>query len=315
MRIRFLSALLLVTGVLAGAQRPATPLPEDKYIWLEDVSSPRAMEWVNEQNERSMKIFQADPHWKPFVDEALALASNPDRLAVPALRGNEVYNTWRDAEHSRGLFRKTTVADYLTSSPHWQTVIDFDALGAQEHVNWVPKGERCLYPGDEYCIVAISDGGEDAITGREFDLKAGKFVANGFALPHSKQTLAWEDKDTLLVARDWGVGTLTKSGYAFVVKRWRRGTPLERAEEVFRGAATDETGAAGIVLNDAQGHSLIIFRRGVTFFETQFSVQTSRGVERLAVPGKSAIVGLIDGRLIVYVREEWAPAGAGRAFH
>ena len=140
-------------------------------------------------------------------------------------------------------------------------------------------------------------------------------MANGFALPHSKQTLAWEDKDTLLVARDWGVGTLTKSGYAFVVKRWRRGTPLERAEEVFRGAATDETGAAGIVLNDAQGHRLIIFRRGVTFFETQFSVQTSRGVERLAVPGKSAIVGLIDGRLIVYVREEWAPAGAGRAFH
>jgi prolyl oligopeptidase len=315
MRITFLSALLLVIGVLAGAQRPTAPLTEDKYMWLEDVSSPRAMEWVNEQNERSMKIFQADPHWKPFVDEALALASNPDRLAVPALRGNEVYNTWRDAEHSRGLFRKTTVADYLTSSPHWQTVIDFDALGAQEHVNWVPKGERCLYPGDEYCIVAISDGGEDAITGREFDLKTGKFVVNGFALPHSKQSLAWEDKDTLLVARDWGAGTMTKSGYAFVVKRWRRGTPLERAEEVFRGATTDETGVAGSVLNDAQGHSLIIFRRGVTFFETQYSVQTSRGVERMALPGKSGIVGLIDGRLIVEVREEWTPAGAGRTFH
>ena len=194
-------------------------------------------------------------------------------------------------------------------------MIDFDALGAQEHVNWVPKGENCLYPGDQYCIVAISDGGEDAITGREFDLKTDKFVANGFALPHSKQSLAWEDKDNLLVARDWGAGTMTKSGYAFVVKRWRRGTPLERAEEVFRGAATDETGSAGRVMNDAQGDRLIIFRRGVTFFETQFSVQTSRGVERLALPGKSGIVGLIDGRLIVEVREEWTPLDTGRTFH
>ena len=49
------------------------------------------MEWVNAHNERSMKAFEADPHWQAFVDEALALASNPDRLAVPALRGNEVY--------------------------------------------------------------------------------------------------------------------------------------------------------------------------------------------------------------------------------
>ena len=152
----------------------------------------RAMEWVNAQNDRSMKAFQADPHWKPFVDEALALAQNPDRLAVPSQRANEIYNTWRDAGNPRGLLRKTSVADYLSSTPHWQTVIDFDALGKQEHVNWVPKGEACLYPGDEYCIVNISDGGEDAITGREFDLKTGKFVDGGFALPHGKQNLGWE---------------------------------------------------------------------------------------------------------------------------
>jgi prolyl oligopeptidase len=309
-----LSTLLLAGGLLAGAQRGAATLPEDKYIWLEDVSSPRAMDWVNAQNDRSMKAFQADPHWKPFVDEALALAQNPDRLAVPSQRGNEIYNTWRDAEHPRGLLRKTSVADYLSSTPHWQTVIDFDALGKQEHVNWVPKGEGCLYPGDEYCIVTISDGGEDAITGREFNLKTGKFVDGGFALPHGKQNFGWEDKDNLLVSRDWGPGTMTKSGYAFVVKRWRRGTPLERAEELFRGAATDETGSTARVLHDGQGHRLVVFRRGVTFFETQWSVQTPRGVERLTVPAKSTISGLIDGRLIVELHEDWTPASAERKF-
>ena len=304
----FTGVVLLLCGALARAQKPSQTLPEDNYIWLEQVSSPRAMQWVNAENARSMKVFESDPHWQPFVEEAVKLAGNPERLPVPSLRGTEAYNSWRDKDHPRGVLRKTTVADYVSPNPHWQTVIDFDALGAQEHVNWVSKGEACRYPGDENCIVAISDGGEDATYGREFDLKTGKFVANGFTLPHGKQNLSWEDKDTLLVSRDWGPGTMTKSGYAFVVKRWRRGTPLERAEEIFRGAATDETGSAGFALQDAQGNRLVAFRRGVTFFETQYFVQTQRGVERLAIPPKAGIAGLINGRVIVELREDWTPA-------
>ena len=42
---------------------------------------------------------------------------------------------------------------------------------------------------------------------REFDLKTGQFVPGGFVLPHSKQSVSWLDKDTLIVARDWGAGT------------------------------------------------------------------------------------------------------------
>jgi len=310
----FAVAASITCAILAGAQKTPATSAEDKYIWLEDVSSARSMEWVNAHNERSMKAFEADPRWQAFVDEAVMLAGNPERLPVPALRGDEVYNSWRDSEHPRGLLRKTTVADYLTPAPHWRTVIDFDALGKEEHVNWVPKGQACLYPGDEYCIMAISDGGEDAITGREFDLKTGKFVPGGFQLPHGKQRVSWQDKDTLLVARDWGNGTMTKSGYPFVVKRWKRGTPLDGAEEMFRGAATDETGVFVGVLHDAQGHSLVTYRRGVTFFAPEWFVETTRGVERLAVPAKSDVRGLIDGRVIVEIHEDWTPAASGQKF-
>lgn len=286
----------------------------DKYIWLEDVASSRSMDWVNAENARTVKVFEADSHWQPFVDEAVKLAGNPDRLPVPSLQGEEIYNSWRDKDHARGLLRKTTVADYLTPAPHWQTVIDFDALGKAEGVGWVPKGRSCLYPGDQYCVINISAGGEDAVTSREFDLKAGKFVEGGFTLPHSKQNVSWVDKDTLLVDRDWGAGTMTSSGYAFVVKRWKRGTPLESATEVFRGAAGDQLGSSARVLHDASGNRLVSFQRGVTFFEFQTSIETPRGVERLAVPAKAALVGLIDGRLLVRIREDWTPAGSSQHF-
>ncbi len=299
----------------AHAQQPSTSSDaNDKYVWLEDVSGPRSMEWVKAENAKSAAVLEQDPHYKPFLADALKVEEDPRRLATPALRGDEVYNTWRDKDHPRGLFRKTSVQDYLTADPHWQAVIDFDALGKQEHIGWVPKGLSCLFPGDQYCMVAISAGGEDATTEREFNLKTGQFVDAGFTLPHSKQGVSWVDKDTLLVDRDWGPGTMTNSGYAFIVKQWKRSAPLDSATEIFRGQATDQLGSSSRVLHDAQGHQLVTFTRGVTFFEFQNFVQTARGVERLAIPSKANIAGMVNGRVLVEIRENWKPEGSSQSF-
>ena len=78
----------------------------------------------------------------------------------------------------------------MSASPEWQTVIDFDALGKQDSERWVNKGVNCLYPGDQYCMVNLSAGGEDAVTAREFNLKTGTFVAGGFTVAHSKQSIS-----------------------------------------------------------------------------------------------------------------------------
>ena len=298
----------------AQANTAAPSDATDKYIWLEDVSGSRSMAWVNAENAKTAQVLEADPHYKPYLSDALKVEEDPRRLPVPMLRGDEVYNNWRDKDHARGLLRKTSIADYLTSNPHWQTVIDFDALGKAEQVGWVSKGLSCLYPEDQYCLVGISAGGEDATTEREFDLKSAKFVADGFVLPHSKQNVSWVDQDTLLVDRNWGPGTMTNSGYAFIVKEWKRGTPLDSAKEVFRGQATDQLGSTGDVLHDAQGNRLVAFERGLTFFESQYFVRTSRGIERLAIPAKANLAGLIDGRLLVRLRQDWKTEGQAKPF-
>jgi prolyl oligopeptidase len=310
-----LMVILAASALNTWAQQPAAASSDatDKYLWLEDVSSSRSMDWVKAEDERSLKVLEADPNYAAYHAEALKLAEAPDRLPFPEQRGGEIYNFWRDADHTDGLFRKTSLADYLAAKPGWQTVIDYDALGKQDKAKWVSEGVNCLYPGDRHCLVSLSAGGEDANNQREFDLKTGKFVEGGFMLPHSKQSASWLDKDTLLVARDWGAGTMTKSGYPFVVKMWKRGTPLDSAKEVFRGQQSDIS-AGGFTLNDSTGHSLTLFFRGVTFFESQTFALTPDGPRQMGIPLKSGIAGMIDGRVLLQINEDWTPAGSNRSF-
>ncbi|MGA3187933.1 MAG: prolyl oligopeptidase family serine peptidase [Bryobacteraceae bacterium] len=296
------SALLAFISGLLTAQTTA-----DKYQWLEDVSGPRSMAWVKAENERTAKVLEKDPHFAGLEAAALKVLESPERLPIPRLNGDDVYNTWKDAAHLRGILRRTTVADYLTAQPHWQTLLDYDALAKQDNQKWVAQGLNCLYPGNDLCLVGLSAGGEDAGTEREFSLKTGKFIENGFVLPRSKQGVAWVDKDTLLVARDWGAGTMTKSGYPFVVKIWKRGQPLDQAKEVYRGAETDELSTDALTLHDGQGHQVTLLQRGVTFFEKTLSLLTPDGVKRIALPGKVDLGDLLDGRLIVTLNEDWAP--------
>jgi prolyl oligopeptidase len=309
---RATAALLLLAMVWIRADAQ-TSEPQDRYQWLEDVSSPRSMAWVKAENERSAKVLQSDPRFASLDAMALKVLESPDRLPLPDFREGVIYNVWQDAQHVRGILRRTSLADYLTAQPQWQTVLDYDALAKEDNEKWVQKGLTCLYPGDRLCLVELSAGGEDAETMREFDLKAGKFVEGGFVLPRSKQDAAWVDKDTLLVARDWGAGTMTTSGYPFVVKLWKRGEPLEQAKEVYRGADTDVEVDA-LSLHDGQGHHATIFDRSLNIFEHEISLWTPAGARKIALPAKVEIDGLLAGRLIVTIDEDWKPQGIDHTF-
>lgn len=236
---------LLPLALLAAATLPLTAAvaqtaaPDDPYLWLEDVSSPRAMDWVNAHNATSTALLQADPHYQTFYDQALAIAGAKDRIPAPSFLHGAIYNFWQDADHLRGIWRKTTLADYRAANPTWTTVLDIDALGKAEGKSWVMKGMQCLQPAEKRCLVSLSDGGEDAVEVREFDLDTNQFVAGGFHLPRGKHRVTWEDENHLLVATDWTAGDLTPSGYPFIVKRVARGQALSAATEVYRGEKND----------------------------------------------------------------------------
>jgi prolyl oligopeptidase len=116
-------------------------------------------------------------------------------------------------------------------------------------------------------VVQLSRGGADAVVVREFDLEAITFVANGFALPEAKSTVAWCDADTLYVGTNDGPGAMTTSGYPRVIKRWTRGTPLALATTVFEGEANDVS--AWVSVDHTPGFARTFFGRSIDFYRSR----------------------------------------------
>jgi len=319
-----LAALLATTSLTSAALAQTAPSASadavafastdatDPYLWLEEVEGERALAWVETQNARSLGTLQGDPRYAGLHDEALALVQARDRIPQPGLnRDGTVDNFWQDASHVRGIWRRSTLDSYRTETPTWDTILDVDALAAAEGKNWVYRGANCLPPEDRRCLVSLSDGGKDAVVVREFDTVTRTFVEGGFDLPESKGGVAWIDQDTLLIARDFGEGSLTTSGYPMIVKRLRRGQTIDQAETVFTGQPTDVSVSGG-ALRDADGVvRAVLLNRGVSFYETEVHRLNADGTTtRLALPAKSDINALVQDRLVVSLKEDWtAPSG------
>lgn len=298
----------LLTG--AGAPPAAKDAPaDDPFVWLEDWTGARAMQWVEAENKATVDAFQSDPRYKVYYAQALAIASAKDRIAMPMLIHGRVYNFWRDADHPQGIWRWTSEADYATATPKWTVALDLDALSKADGKKWVWKGATILDPEEKLALVNLSDGGEDAVSLREFDLSTGEFVPGGFDIPKSKQNEGWLDKDRILLARDWGAGTMTASGYPFVVKAVKRGQPLSAAQEVYRGDPSDQVGTFPIILSDWSGNRAAFLYRGVTFFGNETFLVTDSGVKKLPLPAKSNLQGMVDGQVLIQTSEAWTSGG------
>ncbi len=320
-----LAAAVMGLGLLAaGAQQPSpqplspqASIPEqpDNYTWLEDIHGERQMAWVKAENARTAAVLEKDSRFATLQAEALKVLDSPERLPDPEFHNGAVYNTWQDADHVRGIVRRTTLNDYLTAEPKWETVLDYGALSKTEKQSWVGHGMLCLQPEEELCLVALSAGGEDAATLREMDLKTSSFVEGGFLIPRGKLRAAWVDKDTLLVGRDWGPGTMSEAGYPITIREWKRGQPLENAKEVFRGDVKDNGyGDNPAVLKDAQGHRAVLVERDLTTFESEYYLRLPGGFRKLGLPRKADLNGLLDGQLLVALNEDWTPQGQTTKF-
>ena len=276
----------------------------DPYLWLEEINGEQALAWAREQTERSLAELTGDERFVELQTEALEILTSQARLPTGEIHGGYLYNVWQDAEHVRGIWRRASLDSYVAGEPEWDLLLDLDALAETEQENWIYKGYDCLAPKFDRCIIRLSHGGTDASVYREYSINDRAFVEDGFYLSEAKSNIEWINRDAILVGTDWGEGSLTESGYPRIVKMWRRGTSLLRAGTVYEGNDTDVSVGPNVF---REGKRIYVFiQRNLTFYERKHFLNLPDGrLLLLPLPGKSGITGVLHGRAIVQLREDW----------
>ena len=299
--------------------------PED--VFLEDLRSERSLRWVTEENARALSAVAGpggDVESDPLFSKLRAIYDDKKKIPNVRLRGNFVYNFWQDDVHVKGIWRRTSMADFKTDEPTWETVLDVDALAKSEQKSWVWKGPSFLDygPGDDEhrvdrCVVKLSDEGRDACEVREFDVVTKRFVGDvgdekddgserekPFVLPSSKSNFCWIDRDTVWIGYDFGEGTMSPSGYPLTIREWRRGQDLSETTEIWRGQPGDVV-AAGSAYWD-KGVRYHVWYRAPTFYDTEHFVKhpVTGDMMLVDIPSDFGFNTFAD-HVVVHCKSEW----------
>ncbi|MBU3002816.1 prolyl oligopeptidase family serine peptidase [Paraglaciecola arctica] len=283
-------------------------------LWLEEVEGEQALTKVNQWNETTLEKLMADKRYQQYFDAGLEIVNSKDKIPYGTYRGGFVYNFWQDEDNVRGMLRRTTLEEYAKAQPKWEDLLSIDNLAALEEKNWVYKGSTCFEGNYDRCLISLSDGGKDSVEIREWDHASQTFVDGGFALPEAKTDANWKDINNLNIATNWGEGSLTESGYPYIVKTLKRGQPLTEAKQVFSG----EKGDVGVfpfsIKFDDKNLNMLV--RARTFYESEYFWLPDDGSEakQLPLPSKVSLEGVFKGQLVLSLNQQWSPTGSQQTF-
>jgi prolyl oligopeptidase len=159
-------------------------------------------------------------------------------------------------------------------------------------------------------MVALSNGGGDAVVEREFDVTSASFVDGGFTLPEAKVDVSWAGPDALYVGTDFGPGSMTDSGYPRLSKLWKRGTPLTSATLIGEGEKSDVSVGTSVRVDGDRTWPMLV--RGVDFYHRKVSHIAPDGrLVPTPLPDDAEIVDVLDGRAIATLKSDWQGHKAG----
>ncbi|KLI99413.1 prolyl oligopeptidase family serine peptidase [Luteimonas sp. FCS-9] len=306
-----LSKFCLAAGVAAGLSMGAASAQEtavnDPHQWLEAVTDDKALDWVRTQNAKAEAELADTAEFRRLEADLLAIYDSDDKIPVAYKQGEWYYNFWRDRNHERGIWRRTTLEEYRKPQPKWETVLDLDALNKAEGENWVWHGASCLRPAYTRCLIALSRGGADADVTREFDLSTKSWVEGGFFRDEAKGGLGWIDENTVYAYTDFGDGSLTSSGYPRIVKQLARGQSMDQATLVYEGQADDMYIAA--MRDDTPGFERDFVSRTLAFYNDELYLRGANGELTKVYAPNSANKSVHREWLMLELREAWEVGG------
>jgi len=277
----------------------------DENLWLEDIHGEAALEWAAEQSAATLARFSS-PAFDALSDRLLEVIDSDDRIPIVSRHGAHYYNFWRDREHPRGLWRRTTLESYRSADTDWELLLDVDELGRREGAEWVFSGAKLLPHDYTRALVALSPDGGDAAMVREFDLPSRTFVPDGFIVPTAKSEYSWIDRDTIYLGTDYGPGSMTQSSYPRTVRRLIRGQPVSDAVLVHEVSVGDLS-VAGIH-HHTPGFERDLIVEYLDFYRSRTFLVVGGQLVQLEVPD-DADLSLRREWLLVHPRSDWTIGG------
>ena len=297
--------LLILPG--CGEKKTKTSAGDDPFLWLEEVQDEKALDWARAQNRLSDDALTTLPVYTELRGRFLEVLNDRERIIYPGVVGDMSYNLWQDEKNERGLWRRMPKKDYLAGKDNWETVLDLDVLSAEEGRKWVYGGATWLSPENRYCLLRLSDGGKDEVVIREFDAVEKKFVEGGFSVAESKGSVAWVDANRILVATNYGPGTMTSSGYPAVAKLWNRGEDPATAVTVHQ---TDTTNMGIFVSgNEVKGKQYVFLNESKGFYESTMYTLTPDGMKMLEIQKDVETSGMFGEQMLLYLQSDWSVNG------
>ena len=119
------------------------------------------------RTDKTLATLKSDPNYQRDYNSLLKVLNANDRIAFASLDHGDVFNFWQDAQHTRGLWRKTTIADYAKADPKWDVLLDVDKLAKDEkenrpaHSGWASRTNRYPTPRTVKKYLALSGSGSN----------------------------------------------------------------------------------------------------------------------------------------------------------
>ncbi len=280
--------------------------PFDPFLWLEDIESEKSLRWVREQNEKTISQLTLQTDYHQIYTEIAGIILANDRVPFATFQNGYFWNFWQDDTNQQGILRRATAEEYKKDQPQWETILDLDDLSQKEKENWVYKGDVRLDVHSPLGLLFLSRGGKDAIVVREFNYDTKKFVSsNGFMLNKEAKTHVTPlDEVTLVIASNFGEGSLTDSGYPRLLKLWHRGEDLSKSQTVFEVNPTDLS-ASAVKFHDGD-QNYVVFRRAIDFFNAEYFLQQNENrLLKLSLPTSAQLLDIKANFVYLLLKQPW----------
>ena len=138
---------------------------------------------MKERNAESTAALTENDSFRTLQHRLLQILDSDARIPFVSKAGDYYYNFWRDAKHTHGVWRRTTLEAYRQDNPQWKMVSIWMRWLRPNRKTGSGRAAERPKPSYDRCLLSLSRGGADAAVTREFDVTQKVFVADGFALP------------------------------------------------------------------------------------------------------------------------------------